>query len=310
MKKIILARPQGFCAGVDRAIKVVELALQIYGKPIYVKHQIVHNKRVVSDLEKKGAVFIEQISQIPHHSSLIFSAHGVPPSDRKEAAERNLNVIDATCPLVTKVHLEAINYARNGYTIVLIGHKGHVEIIGTSGEAPSNTVIVETREDIDGLIIPNPQKVVYLTQTTLSVDDTMHLIDHLKKKFPNITAPPKEDICYATQNRQMAAKQLSKITDIVFVVGSKNSSNSNRLVDTVKAFGRKAYLIDSCSEIKDEWIAGANAIGLTSGASAPEILVEEVIEHLKKKGYGTVEELTATEENITFTLPRELHAYK
>ncbi len=310
MKKIILAKPRGFCAGVDRAIKVVELALEIYGKPVYVKHQIVHNKKVVSDLEKKGAVFVEDIEKVPEGSYLIFSAHGVPPSARKEAAERKLKVVDATCPLVTKVHLEAINYAKDGCTIILVGHKGHVELIGTAGEAAENTIIVETFEDIDNLEIKNPEKSAYLTQTTLSVDDTRQLVEYLKKKFPKIAAPPKDDICYATQNRQLAAKQLSKAADVVFVIGSKNSSNSNRLVDVVKAMGKPAHLIDGYSEIEEEWIENKEVIGITSGASAPEALVEELIGYLQKKGYNQVEELEAIQESISFVLPREMHAYE
>ncbi len=310
MKKIILARPRGFCAGVERAVKIVELALQAYGKPVYVKHQIVHNKRVVSDLERKGAVFVEHLSMVPEGSRLIFSAHGVPPSARKEAAERRLEVIDATCPLVAKVHLEAVTYARQGYTIILVGHKGHVELKGTEGEAPESTKIVETEDDIAKLQVPDPEKVVCLTQTTLSVDDTRQLIGCLKKKYPGIIAPPKEDICYATQNRQMAAKQLGRKADVVFVIGSKNSSNSNRLVDTISAAGKKAYLIDSFSEIREEWIHQASTVGITSGASAPEILVDEAVNHLGKLGYNDIEEIEAAAENIQFVLPREMQGLK
>ncbi len=310
MKKIILARPRGFCAGVERAVKVVELALQAYGKPVYVKHQIVHNKRVVSDLERKGAVFVEHLSMVPGGSRLIFSAHGVPPSARKEAAERGLEVIDATCPLVAKVHLEAISYARQGYTIILVGHKGHVELKGTEGEAPESTQIVETEDDIAKLHVPDPEKVACLTQTTLSVDDTRQLIGCLKKKYPKIVAPLKDDICYATQNRQMAAKQLARKADVVFVIGSKNSSNSNRLVDTVRAAGKKAYLIDSYSEIREEWIHQASTVGITSGASAPEMLVDEAVNHLGKVGYEDVEEIEAASENIQFVLPKEMQGLK
>ena len=303
-QKIVLASPRGFCAGVDRAIDIVEKALQAYGKPVYVKHQIVHNTHVIDSLEKKGAIFVDSIEEVPENSLVIYSAHGVPPKVRQEAEARKLRVIDATCPLVTKVHNEAKKYASEGYSIILVGHRGHVELEGTSGEAPEATLIIETAEDAQNVKVPNPSKVVCLTQTTLSIDDTRKVVDALKKRFPSIILPAKDDICYATQNRQNAVKEIVKEAELVLVVGSKESSNSNRLVDVAISTGVKAYLINDWRDIKPEWLSGVKSIGLTSGASAPEHLVTEVIEHLKKSGINEVTQLTTVTEKVFFPLPK------
>ncbi|MBI2137204.1 4-hydroxy-3-methylbut-2-enyl diphosphate reductase [Candidatus Woesearchaeota archaeon] len=304
VKKILLASPRGFCAGVERAINVVEKALEAYGNPIYVKHQIVHNTHVVKALEKKGAIFIESIKDVPAGSRLIFSAHGVPPSTRQEAEAKGLKVIDATCPLVTKVHIEAKRYAKEGYSIILIGHKGHVELEGTAGEAPEATQVIETEQEAEKINVPDESKVVCLTQTTLSIDDTRKVIEALKKRFPKITFPPKEDICYATQNRQNAVKEISKQAELILVIGSKNSSNSNRLVDVAKERRVKAHLINDITELKQEWLNGISRIGITAGASAPEHLIKQTIEYLKKQGATTVTEEGTGVENIQFVLPR------
>ncbi|MBI2144924.1 4-hydroxy-3-methylbut-2-enyl diphosphate reductase [Candidatus Woesearchaeota archaeon] len=302
--KIVLASPRGFCAGVERAIDVVEEALAKYGKPVYVKHQIVHNSHVIDDLSQKGAVFVESVDDVPNGSVVIFSAHGVPPSAHAEAAARNLRIIDATCPLVTKVHLEAKRYSREGYSILLVGHRGHVEVIGTSGEAPEVTQLVETVEDANKVIVPNPDKVVCLTQTTLSVDDTRKIVEALKARFPRLVFPPKEDICYATQNRQNAVKELAKGVGLVIVVGSKNSSNSNRLVEVARDLGVKAYLVNEFSEIDPVWLDNVDSVGITSGASVPDYLVQEVIKRLKESGISEVAELSVLKENTKFSLPR------
>lgn len=302
--KIVLASPRGFCAGVERAIDVVEEALAKYGKPVYVKHQIVHNSHVIDDLSQKGAVFVESVDDVPNGSVVIFSAHGVPPSAHAEAAARNLRIIDATCPLVAKVHLEAKRYSREGYSILLVGHRGHVEVIGTSGEAPEVTQLVETVEDANKVIVPNPDKVVCLTQTTLSVDDTRKIVEALKARFPRLVFPPKEDICYATQNRQNAVKELAKGVGLVIVVGSKNSSNSNRLVEVARDLGVKAYLVNEFSEIDPVWLDNVDSVGITSGASVPDYLVQEVIKRLKESGISEVAELSVLKENTKFSLPR------
>ncbi|MFA6391546.1 MAG: 4-hydroxy-3-methylbut-2-enyl diphosphate reductase [Patescibacteria group bacterium] len=304
--KVFIARPRGFCAGVARAVEVVELALETFGPPIYVRHAIVHNQHVVNDLEKKGAIFVETLSEIPRGSRLVFSAHGVSPQVRAGAKKRELDVIDATCPLVTKVHLEAIRFAKENYSIVLIGHKGHVELIGTAGEAPDNIYIVETEKDINELIIPDESKVAVLTQTTLSVNDTKGLLDILKKKYPSLKEPPRQDICYATTNRQAAVKNIAKYCDVVYVIGDPESSNSNRLREAAEQTNIPAYLIQSSSDIKPEQISGVNAIGVTAGASAPEHLIEEVIAYLKSHGADDVQEVEAVKENMKFPLPREL----
>ncbi|MFA6272202.1 MAG: 4-hydroxy-3-methylbut-2-enyl diphosphate reductase [Patescibacteria group bacterium] len=304
--KIFIAKPRGFCAGVARAVEVVELALTTFGPPIYVRHAIVHNQHVVNDLKKKGAIFVESLSEIPAGSRVIFSAHGVSPQVREGALKRNLDIIDATCPLVTKVHLEAVRFAKAGYSIILVGHKGHVELKGTAGEAPDNTYVIETEKDIENLIIPDESKVAVLTQTTLSVNDTRGILTTLRKRFPNLTEPPKEDICYATTNRQAAVENLAEYCDVIFVVGDPESSNSNRLRELAERKNIPAYLIQSSLDIKPEQIAGVTAIGVTAGASAPEHLVEQVIVHLQNLGAEEVEEVEAVKENMKFPLPREL----
>ncbi|MFH1235552.1 MAG: 4-hydroxy-3-methylbut-2-enyl diphosphate reductase [Parcubacteria group bacterium] len=301
--KVILAKPRGFCAGVDRAIDVVELALHVYGKPVYVKHAIVHNDHVVHELEKKGAVFVESVDEIPEGAHAIFSAHGSPPSDYDRAKVRKLNLIDATCPLVTKVHLEAKRFGKEGYTIILVGHKGHVELRGTSGEAPDHTMIVETVEDIDALKLPVQEKIAVLTQTTLSVDDTKTVLDAIRKKYPGALFPPSSDICYATTNRQRAVKELAKHANLVLVVGSQASSNTNRLVEVAKNQGVSAYRINSANDIETAWLKDVETVGLTSGASAPEELVQSVIEFLRKHGVDEVEELEVLQERVWFNLP-------
>ena len=300
----MLASPRGFCAGVDRAIEVVEQAIAKYGKPVYVRHEIVHNSHVIDSLAKKGAVFIESLAEVPENSWLIYSAHGVSPKVREEAQALKLRVIDATCPLVTKVHNEAKKYATEGYTIILVGHRGHVELEGTSGEAPEATKIIETVEDAESVQVPDPNKVVCLTQTTLSMDDTKKLVDALKGRFPAMIQPAKDDICYATQNRQNAVKEIVKEAELVLVVGSKASSNSNRLVDVARSKGARAYLINDWKEIMPEWLEGVQTVGLTAGASAPEHLVTEVIEHLKKQGINEVKQLTTITEKVFFPLPK------
>jgi len=300
----VLASPRGFCAGVDRAIEVVEQAIAKYGKPVYVRHEIVHNSHVIDSLAKKGAVFIESLAEVPENSWLIYSAHGVSPKVREEAQALKLRVIDATCPLVTKVHNEAKKYATEGYTIILVGHRGHVELEGTSGEAPEATKIIETVEDAESVQVPDPNKVVCLTQTTLSMDDTKKLVDALKGRFPAMIQPAKDDICYATQNRQNAVKEIVKEAELVLVVGSKASSNSNRLVDVARSKGARAYLINDWKEIMPEWLEGVQTVGLTAGASAPEHLVTEVIEHLKKQGINEVKQLTTITEKVFFPLPK------
>ncbi|HLC65174.1 MAG TPA: 4-hydroxy-3-methylbut-2-enyl diphosphate reductase [Candidatus Nanoarchaeia archaeon] len=304
LKRIILASPRGFCAGVERAISTVEKALEIYGKPVYVRHQIVHNQYVVSELEKRGAIFIEDFSEVPEGSNLILSAHGSRPDVMAEAKEKNLKVIDAVCPLVTKVHLEAVRYAREGYSIILIGHKNHQEVIGTMGYAPVE--LVGSVEDVKKLNIRN-EKIAYVTQTTLSLDDTKEIVEALKEKYPNIASPPKEDICYATTNRQNAVKELAGIVDLVLVVGSPNSSNSNRLVETAKRHGVNSYLIPDERALNYGWLANISAVGITSGASVPEELTQIIVRALTGKfPSATLESLELIKENIHFPLPREI----
>lgn len=303
VERIILAGPRGFCAGVDRAIRIVELALEAYGAPVYVKHEIVHNKHVISSLSGRGAVFVESLDKIPDGSRVIFSAHGVPPDVRAEASSKGLKVIDATCPLVTKVHLEAKRYAREGFSIILVGHKNHVEVIGTSGEAPDATQVVETVEDAARVQVPDAGMVVCLTQTTLSVDDTKKIVDALKSRFPEIKFPPKEDICYATQNRQNAVKQLAQEVELILVIGSGNSSNSNRLAEAARGAGVASYLVNDESEILPEWLKGVKSVGITAGASAPERLVIGVVDFLKRLGAKTVDERCFIEENMKFVMP-------
>lgn len=307
--KVLLANPRGFCAGVDRAIDIVERALETYGAPIYVRHEVVHNKHVVDDLEKRGAVFTDFLNEIPDNSTVIFSAHGVSQEVREEAERRNFKVFDATCPLVTKVHLEVARYSRKAQEVILIGHANHPEVEGTMGQydnADAGIYLVENIDDVARLKVKDPDNLAYVTQTTLSVDDTLAIIDKLKSRFPHIKGPRREDICYATQNRQDAVKRLAEQSDVVLVVGSQNSSNSNRLKELAERLGCPAYLVDSADEIDQAWVAGKKTIGVTAGASAPEILVAQVIQRLKDWGASTSEELIGQEETIVFALPKEM----
>lgn len=308
VKKIILANPRGFCAGVDRAITIVEKALEKYGAPVYVRHEVVHNKYVVDGLMERGAIFIEEIKDVPEGSILIYSAHGVPLSIRQEAEDKKLTMIfDATCPLVNKVHVEIKNLHRQDYTIIMIGHKGHPEVEGTMGQVKDHIYLIEKETDIDTLDIPrSSEKVAVVTQTTLSVDETKSIIARLKDEFPHLRMPKNEDICYATQNRQDAVKEMANLCDAVVVIGSKNSSNSNRLKELAENLGVRGYLIDFDYEIQDEWLSGVSTIGVTAGASAPEILVEGVIKRLQQAGFNAIETLNVVEENMTFALPSEL----
>ena len=304
--KILLASPRGFCAGVNMAIESLDLTLREFGAPVYVYHEIVHNKYVVESIKAKGALFVDELEEVPTGSVLLVSAHGVSPAIRNLAQERNLNAIDATCPLVTKVHLEAVKYAREGYTIFLIGHDGHDEVIGTMGEAPESMILVETEEDVDKLDVPADAKVAYLTQTTLSVDDANRIIKRLREKFVNLVNPPKEDICYATQNRQEAVKKIASQADICFVLGSQNSSNSQRLRELAELEGVPSHLVDGAADLKPEWMDGVETVFMTAGASAPETVVNECIEWLVD-GYGaTVEPVIVREEHVSFPLPKKL----
>ncbi len=305
-KRVLLLKPRGFCAGVVRAIDIVQIALDTFGAPIYVRKEIVHNSYVVNDLSQKGAIFVNELDEVPAGARVIFSAHGVSPAVRQGAKERGLKVIDATCPLVTKVHIEAIKFATQGYSLVLVGHRDHEEIQGTQGEAPDATQVVSTVEQVEGLVVKDPNKVAYLTQTTLSLDEARHMIDALKKKFPNIAGPHAQDICYATENRQTAVKNVAHEADLVLVVGSRNSSNSNRLVEVSQKIGTRSYLIDKAEDIKLEWLEGVVTVAITAGASAPEILVREVVAYLQSKGYGSVEEVEVMPENVRFGLPPEI----
>ena len=306
-KRVLLAAPRGYCAGVDRAVQTVEKALELYGAPVYVRKQIVHNKHVVTSLEARGAIFVEENEEVPEGSIVIFSAHGVSPAVHASAAARQLKTIDATCPLVTKVHHEVKRFAREDLTILLIGHKGHEEVEGTAGEAPERVILVDGMEEIEHIKVPDENKVAWLSQTTLSVDETLEMVAALKKRFPNLMDPPSDDICYATQNRQVAIKEIAPQADLVLVVGSRNSSNSVRLVEVAKEYGAKAsYLIDFATEADEKWLEGVEVIGVTSGASVPEILVKDLLEWLAARGFGNVETITATEENLTFAMPQEL----
>ncbi|MFI1353971.1 4-hydroxy-3-methylbut-2-enyl diphosphate reductase [Streptomyces sp. NPDC020898] len=306
-RRVLLAAPRGYCAGVDRAVIAVEKALEQYGAPIYVRHEIVHNKYVVQTLERKGAIFVERTAEVPEGAIVMFSAHGVSPVVHDEAAAGKLATIDATCPLVTKVHKEAVRFANEDYDILLIGHEGHEEVIGTSGEAPDHITLVDGPKDVDKVEVRDPSRVVWLSQTTLSVDETMETVDALKSRFPQLISPPSDDICYATQNRQLAVKQMGEEAELVIVVGSRNSSNSIRLVEVAKLAGsRAAYLVDFADEIDEAWLEGVSTVGVTSGASVPEILVEQVLEWLSQRGFEDVEIVKAAEESITFSLPKEL----
>ncbi len=306
MKRILLLKPRGFCAGVVRAIDIVNIALDTFGAPIYVRKEIVHNRHVVNELTARGAIFVEELTEVPPRSLAIFSAHGVAPAVREEARARKLRVIDATCPLVTKVHLEATKFARKGFTIILIGHKDHDEVIGTLGEAPARTLLVSSEEEVDRLEVEDPDRVAYLTQTTLSLDETSGIIARLRKRFPSIQGPPAQDICYATENRQLAVKGVAERSDLLLVVGSANSSNSNRLVEVAQNAGLRAYLIEDALAIDPSWLENATTVAVTAGASAPEHLVQQVIEHLQRVGYLSVEEVHVIEEDVRFTLPPEL----
>ncbi|QTZ93893.1 4-hydroxy-3-methylbut-2-enyl diphosphate reductase [Streptomyces auratus] len=307
VRKVLLAAPRGYCAGVDRAVIAVEKALEQYGAPVYVRHEIVHNKYVVKTLEKKGAIFVEETEEVPEGNIVIFSAHGVAPVVHEEAKRGKLASIDATCPLVTKVHKEAVRYAKEDYDILLIGHEGHEEVIGTSGEAPEHITLVDGPDDVANVEVRDPDRVVWLSQTTLSVDETMETVDALKGRYPNLLSPPSDDICYATQNRQTAVKQMGAEADLVIVVGSKNSSNSVRLVEVALGAGaRAAHLVDYAEEIDEAWLEGVGTVGVTSGASVPEILVHGVLDWLAQRGYEDVSTITAAEESIAFSLPKEL----
>lgn len=305
-KKLLRIRPRGFCAGVVRAVDIVELAVEAYGPPVYVHHEIVHNRYVVEQLRRRGAIFVESVEDVPIEAVLIFSAHGVPPTVREEARLRKLRVIDATCPLVTKVHLEALRFAREGRTIILIGHKDHQEIVGTSGEAPERTVVVDSVEAVNRLEVEDPTRLAYLTQTTLSLYDTREIVARLRERFPEIAGPASDDICYATQNRQEAVEQVAREVQLMLVVGSPNSSNSNRLVEVARRSGVKARLIDDASAISADWFEGIASVGLTAGASAPEVLVEQVSERLAQYGYTEQSDLDLIREDVRFTLPPEL----
>ncbi|MCC6484971.1 MAG: 4-hydroxy-3-methylbut-2-enyl diphosphate reductase [Armatimonadetes bacterium] len=304
--KIVLASPRGFCAGVERAIDIVDIALEVYGPPVYVRKEIVHNQYVVEDFRRRGVVFVDSIEEVPVSSVVVFSAHGVSPAVWEEAQARNLNIIDATCPLVTKVHLEVHRFVKDDYDVVLIGHEGHDEVIGTMGEAPDRVMLVGSVEEARSLVPPRPDRLVYLTQTTLSVDETREIVAALKERFPSIAAPPKDDICYATQNRQDAVKAMAEMCEVILVLGSANSSNSVRLSEVAETHGARGYRIDNASEINPQWLQGVECVGVTAGASTPEILVQTTIDRLKELGADSVETLRRVTENMKFALPRKL----
>jgi 4-hydroxy-3-methylbut-2-en-1-yl diphosphate reductase len=303
-EKLLLAAPRGYCAGVDRAVQTVERALELYGAPVYVRKEIVHNKFVVEQLRERGAVFVESEADVPEGATIVFSAHGVSPAVHAGARRRKLETIDATCPLVTKVHVEAKKFAADGYTIVLIGHAGHEEVEGTMGEVPDHIVLVESEEDVDALEVDDPSRIAYISQTTLSVDETRSIINRLRQRFPAIVGPRTDDICYATTNRQAAVKQLAVQCDLVLVIGSRNSSNSNRLVEVAREHGADSHLIDNESEVREEWLAGKRVVGITSGASAPESLVQRLVESFKVRGTTDVQELEVVQEDVRFMLPK------
>ena len=305
-KRVLLAAPRGYCAGVDRAVETVEKALDMHGPPVYVRKEIVHNKHVVEELAKRGAIFVEEETEVPEGELVVFSAHGVAPSVHRNAATRSLRTIDATCPLVTKVHVEARKFAEQGYTIVLIGHQGHEEVEGTTGEAPASIILVETIEDVDALELDDPDHVAFITQTTLSVDETAGIIARLRERFPNITAPKSDDICYATTNRQIAVKQLARECELVLVIGSTNSSNSNRLVEVAREHGAASHLIDNATQVDEDWLDGVRTVGITSGASAPEELVSALVEFFRERGAEDISELRAIDEDVRFMLPKQI----
>ncbi|WP_298890600.1 4-hydroxy-3-methylbut-2-enyl diphosphate reductase [uncultured Serinicoccus sp.] len=306
-KRVLLAAPRGYCAGVDRAVVTVEKALELYGPPVYVRKEIVHNKHVVRTLERRGAIFVEETDEVPEGARVIFSAHGVSPAVHQEAARLSLRTIDATCPLVTKVHREAVRFAGDDFDILLVGHEGHEEVEGTAGEAPEHITVVESPEHVDAVEVRDPDKVVWLSQTTLSVDETMETVRRLREKFPNLQDPPSDDICYATQNRQVAVKQMATDCDLMIVVGSQNSSNSKRLVEVALEYGsRDGHLVDYADEIDEAWLEGVRTVGVTSGASVPEVLVRDVLDWLADRGFEDVQAVTAAEESVLFALPTDI----
>ena len=306
-KRVLLAAPRGYCAGVDRAVITVEKALELYGPPVYVRKEIVHNKHVVTTLQKRGAIFVEETDEVPEGATVIFSAHGVAPVVHEEAKALNLKTIDATCPLVTKVHREAVRFADEDYDILLIGHEGHEEVVGTAGEAPEHIIVVDSPADVPDVVVRDPEKVVWLSQTTLSVDETMETVRRLRERFPKLQDPPSDDICYATQNRQLAVKQMAPDCDLMIVVGSLNSSNSVRLVEVALEHGSRAgHLVDYADEIDASWLEGVGTVGVTSGASVPELLVRDVLGFLAERGYDDVQSVVAAEESVLFSLPKEL----
>jgi 4-hydroxy-3-methylbut-2-enyl diphosphate reductase len=304
--RVLRAAPRGYCAGVDRAVQTVERALDLYGAPVYVRKEIVHNKHVVQELSKRGAIFVEEETEVPEGELVVFSAHGVSPAVHDAAAARRLRTIDATCPLVTKVHVEARRFAADGYTIVMIGHEGHEEVEGTTGEAPDSIVLVQTVEEVEDLEVRDPDRVAFITQTTLSVDETAEIIAALRAKFPAIVSSKSDDICYATTNRQIAVKQLARECELVLVIGSTNSSNSNRLVEVAREHGSASHLIDNHTQVQEEWLEGVETVGITSGASAPEELVEQLVELFRKRGASEVSELRTVDEDVRFMLPKEI----
>jgi 4-hydroxy-3-methylbut-2-enyl diphosphate reductase len=303
---LLLASPRGYCAGVDRAVQTVERALQLYGPPVYVRKEIVHNKHVVDQLRSRGAIFVDSESEVPEGATVVFSAHGVAPRVHENAERRRLRTIDATCPLVTKVHVEAKKFAAQGYTIVLIGHEGHEEVEGTMGEAPERIVLIQSEEDVDTLEVDDPNRIAYISQTTLSVDETRAIINRLREKFPAIVGPRTDDICYATTNRQAAVKQLARACDLVLVIGSDNSSNSNRLVEVAREEGSESHLIDNELQVEEDWLSGKRVVGITSGASAPEELVERLVQFFRSRGTTDVQELEVVEEDVRFMLPKAI----
>ena len=306
-KRVLLAAPRGYCAGVDRAVIAVEKALELYGAPVYVRKEIVHNKHVVQTLAARGAVFVQELDEVPEGARVVFSAHGVSPQVREQAVQRRLDTIDATCPLVTKVHREAVRFADDGYDILLVGHAGHEEVEGTAGEAPDRIQLVESPDDVATVEVRDPSRVVWLSQTTLSVDETMRTVDKLRERFPDLESPPSDDICYATQNRQVAIKKVARDAELVIVVGSANSSNSVRLVEVALEHGAQtSYRVDNAGEIDEAWLEGVTSVGVTSGASVPEVLVQDVLAWLAERGYGDVEEVVTAEEDLLFSLPKEL----
>src|SRR4051812_39615374 len=306
VEKLILAAPRGYCAGVDRAVQTVEQALRLHGEPVYVRKEIVHNKHVVEELSKRGAIFVEEHTEVPEGAVCVFSAHGVAPSVREGSEQRRLQTIDATCPLVTKVHREAVRFAQDGYTIVLVGHAGHEEVEGTMGEAPERIVLVQDEKDADALEVEDPDRIAYITQTTLAVDETTAILKRLRERFPNIVGPRTDDICYATTNRQAAVRQMASKCDLMLVIGSKNSSNSKRLVEVARDCGTDAHLIDNAGEVQEEWLLGRRVVGISSGASAPENLVAELVELFRARGVNDISEFDVVREDVRFMLPKQI----